>query len=321
MRAFITGATGFVGSHLVDFLLAKDVEVFALVRNREHEPALQEKKVRILRGDLFTHPALPAGLDLVFHLAGKTRSLRSADYYTVNRQGTASLIRALSGLRERPKVIILSSQAAAGPSAELRPVLESDPPRPITHYGRSKLLAEQEALKFKDRFPLTIVRASAVFGPGDRDFLAYFKTARRGLLFSFAKRKEASAIYVKDLVEALYLCALSDLPSGEIFNIANAEPYGWEDLGRVAAAVLKKKCRRVKVPRGLFLVFSLFSEAGYHLTGKPGVFSLEKYRDLVQPGWLANVGKAAEILSFSPRYSLEQAVEETVAWYIDQKWL
>lgn len=321
MKAFVTGATGFVGSHLVDLLLAKDVEVFALVRNSKQEPALLKKKVRVLRGDLFSIPALPAGLDAVFHLAGKTRSLKSAGYYTVNQQGTASLFQALLSLGERPKVVILGSLAAAGPSVGLRPVLESDPPRPITHYGRSKLAGEEEALKFKDRFPITIVRAGAVYGPGDRDFLPYFKLARKGILFSSTKKKEASAIYVKDLAEALFLCARSELKSGEIINIADAEPYAWEDLARVAASVLKKKCRKIRVPTSLFFLFSLFSEAGSRLVRKPVLLGLDKYRDLIQPLWHADVRKAAEVLSFRPRYSLEKAIEETVAWYVAQEWL
>ncbi|MFZ2055659.1 MAG: NAD(P)-dependent oxidoreductase, partial [Candidatus Aminicenantales bacterium] len=227
----------------------------------------------------------------------------------------------LQSLKERPKVVFLSSQAAAGPSDGRRPVLENDRPRPITHYGRSKLRAEEEALNFRDLFPLTVVRASSVFGPLDRDFLAYFKLARRGILLSLPERKEISLIYVKDLAEALFLCARTGLPSGEIFNIADARPYTWDDLGRAAAAALGRKCRKIKVPNGLIYLFSLFSEAGYHLTRNPGLFNRDKYRDLIQPGWLVDVGKAAEILSFTPRYTLEQAVEETMAWYIAQKWL
>jgi dihydroflavonol-4-reductase len=321
MRALLTGGTGFIGSHLIDLLLARDTEVFVLVRNQEKEPALLEKKVRVLRGDLFSIPALPADLDFVFHLAGKTRSLKSADYYTVNQQGTASLFRSLHGLKERPKVVVLSSQAAAGPSDGHRAVLESDRPRPVTHYGRSKLRGEEEALKFKGEFPLTIVRASAVFGPLDRDFLGFFKMATRGIYLSFLERKEASIIYVQDLVDALYLCGQTSSPSGGIFNIANAEPCTWEDLGRAAAAALGKKCRRIKVPSGLIYLFTLLSEAGYHLTRNPGLFNRDKYRDFSQPGWLLDIRKAAEILSFKPRYTLEQGVEETMAWYIAQKWI
>jgi nucleoside-diphosphate-sugar epimerase len=145
--------------------------------------------------------------------------------------------------------------------------------------------------------------------------------AKRGILLSFQERKEGSVIFVKDLAEALFLCARTDLPSGEIFNIANSEPCTWEDLGRAAAATLGKQCRKLKIPYGLIHLLSLLSEATGHLTRNPSLFNRDKYRDFIQPGWVVDVEKAAEALAFSPRHTLGQAVEETMAWYIAQKWI
>ncbi len=321
VKAFLTGGTGFIGTHLTDLLLAKGWEVNVLARNPHKESALREKEVRLLRGDLFSIPALPAGLDIIFHLAGKIRSLNSADYYTVNQEGTASLFRSLGRLQDRPRVILLSSQAAAGPSLDGRPVKESDPPRPVTTYGWSKFLSEKEALRFKGEFPITIVRACSVYGPRDRDFLTYFKMVARGIVLSLNEEKAASLIYVKDLAQALFLCAGARLPSGEILNIADARSYTWDELGTAAAAALGKSCRRVRLPKGAFYLLSLLYEAGYHLTRKPGAFNRDKYRDLVQPGWLMDVGKATELLSFRPHYSLEKAMKETISWYLAERWL
>jgi nucleoside-diphosphate-sugar epimerase len=321
VKALLTGGTGFIGTHLTDLLLAKGWEVCVLARNPDKEPALRKKQVRLLRGDLFSIPALPAGLDIVFHLAGKTRSLNSGDYYTVNQEGTASLFRALSRLKTPPKVILLSSQAAAGPSLDGRPVRESDPPRPVTPYGWSKLHAEEEALRFRDRFPLTIVRSCSVFGPRDQDFLTYFKLVARGLVITPRERMAVSLVYVKDLAEALFLCAGATMPSGEIINIADARPYTWDELGMAAAFALGKSCRRVKLPKSAFYFLSVLYEIGYHLTRKPGAFNRDKYRDLIQPGWVVDVSKAAERLSFRPRYGLEKAMLETVRWYVAERWL
>jgi nucleoside-diphosphate-sugar epimerase len=251
MKAFLTGGTGFIGTHMIDLLLAREAEVHVLVRDPNKNPALRQRKVRVLRGDLFSVPALPAGLDTVFHLAGKTRSLNSAGYYTVNQAGTASLFRSLSLLKERPRVVVLSSQAAAGPSVDGQPVKESDPPHPISPYGWSKLRGEKEALKFKDEFPVTIVRASSVFGPRDRDFLAYLRLATRGIVLTMGDKKAASLVYVKDLAEALWLCGQSGLAGGETFNIADSRVYAWEELGMAAAATLGKRYRQVKIPKGL----------------------------------------------------------------------
>jgi nucleoside-diphosphate-sugar epimerase len=321
VKAFLTGGTGFIGSHLIDLLLARGAEVHVLVRNPDKESALLKREVNLLRGDLFSIPALPAGLDIVFHLAGKTRSLNSADYYTVNQEGTASLFRSLARYKERPKVVVLSSQAAAGPSLDGHPVKESDPPRPVTDYGWSKLRAEQEALRFRDEFPVIIVRACSVFGPQDRDFFNYFKLMARGIALSPRQEKTASLIYVKDLVEALLLCAGAEVPSGEIINIADARPYTWDEVVRVAAASLGRKCLTIKLPKGAFFLLSILYEAGNHLTRNPGVFNRDKYRDFIQPGWLVDVGKAAELLSFRPRYSLQQALQETISWYLAERWL
>mgnify|MGYP001081138499 CR=1 FL=1 len=321
MKAFITGGTGFIGRHLIDFLSARDAEIIALVRDPRKAVVFSGKKISILKGDLFALSSLPAGIDTVFHLAGKTKSLRESDYYTVNQEGTASLFRALLSSGGRPKVVYLSSLAASGPSENETAVREDDPPHPVTSYGRSKLGGEQEALKFRDRLPLVIIRASAIFGPLDRDFLEFFKFIGRGILPTAAEEKHVSLCYVKDLVEALYLCAQADLPSGEIFNIADPTPWTWERLGEAAGKAMGKKLRRVIIPMGILSLVTRLSEFRNRLKGEPGVFSREKYIDFMQPGWVADVSKAARVLSFRPRYDLEKAIQETVDWYIAEKWL
>lgn len=321
MKAFVTGGTGFIGSHLIDFLSARDAEIFALVRNPDKAAGLRGKKINVLKGDLFSLPSFPNGIDIVFHLAGKTRALKATQYYTVNQEGTASLFRALVASGARPKVIYLSSLAASGPSEKDKRARENDPPHPVTPYGRSKLLGEQEALKFKDKFPLVIVRASAVFGPGDRDFFEYFKIVSKGILPTVRGGKLASLCYVKDLVEALYLCAERDLPSGEIFNIAAPEPWTWEKLGEATGLALGRKIRKVRISMAFAFLVALLSELVEHLKGEPGRFNCDKYTDLKQPGWVADVDKAAAWLSFRPRYSLEKALQETIDWYIAENWL
>jgi nucleoside-diphosphate-sugar epimerase len=321
MKAFITGGSGFIGSHLIDFLSAQNAEIFALVRDPEKAIELKKKNINILEGNLFSLPSLPAGIDIVFHLAGKIKSLKAVDYYTVNQEGTASLFRALLSSGTRPKVIYLSSLAASGPSDKDKGVKENDPPHPVTPYGRSKLMGEKEALKFKGTFSLIILRASAVFGPRDRDFFEYFKVISRGILPTVRESKLISLCYVKDLVEALYLCAQKDLPSGEILNIADPQPRTWEELGEAAGLAMGKKFRKVRISMGLLSMAALLSELIDRLKEAPGLFNRDKYTDLKQSGWVADVGKAAEMLSFRPRYTLEKAIRETMDWYIAQKWL
>jgi len=322
MKAFLTGATGFIGSHLVDILLDRGAEIFALVRDPTKAVWAHRKNVHLLRGGLFSIPPLPSGIDIVYHLAGKTKTRHTEDYYTVNQEGTASLFRSLVAAGASPcRVVYLSSLAAAGPSASAEGIRESDPPRPVTPYGRSKLLAEEAALKHKDRFPVIIIRACAVYGPGDTDFLDFFKWINRGILPAVRARKLASLCYVRDLTEALDLCGRRDLPSGEILNIADPRPYTWEELGQAAGRALGRRLRRIRIPMSFFYLAAAVSELADRLKGKPGIFTRDKYTDLKQPGWVANTEKARRLLSFRPRFDLETGLRETMAWYKEKNWL
>lgn len=323
MNALVTGGTGFIGSHLIEFLLNKNIEVFALVRDLRNLKWLTGLKIHLLEGDLFTVPPLPSGIDYVFHSAGLTRAFKAADYYTVNQLGTASFFQSLRSQKILPKkIILLSSLAVVGPSSAGNPVQESSSPLPITPYGKSKLMGEVEALKFKDVYPITILRASAVFGPRDRDFLQYFKWIRRGILLSLAsKQRLLSLCYVKDLIKAIYLCFQKELESGEIFNIANQKSYKWDEIGRAAGKVMGKKLKKVKIPLPVIYLAALASGIGGRISKTPSIFDRNKFKDMKQDGWVADIGKATEELSFYPQYSMDEAVQETINWYLKNNWL
>ncbi len=324
MRALVTGGTGFIGSHLINFLLnSKNAEVYALVRDPAKLNWLTGLDIQYLKGDLFSIPSLPSAIDTVFHIAGITKARNSADYYTVNQHGTASLFQAMKEQKISLKnVIYLSSMAASGPSLDGNPVKEDDQPHPFNPYGESKLLGEKEALRYKDEFPLVIIRVGAVFGPKDKDFLSYFKFIKSGILPSIGNRQNLySLCYVKDLIYAFDLCLQKDLRSGETINIADPMPYTWEELGREAGKILGKKLFVVKIPVFLLYFIALISEGTNKLMKKPNVFDRRKLKELRQAGWLTDTKKAQRLLSFSPLYSLHKALQETLDWYIDQGWL
>jgi len=322
MKAFITGGTGFIGSHLIDFLLSQDIDIFALVRNLNNLKALKGLNIHFLEGDLFSIPPLPSDLDCVFHLAGLTKALKSADYYTVNQQGSASLFHSLLTQKIFPKVIYLSSLAAVGPSLEGRPIKENEVPHPINPYGESKAKGEEEALKFKEKFPIVILRVGGVFGPRDRDFLHFFKFMKREILPTFdSKQRPLSLCYVKDLVTALYLVSQKELESGEIINIANPRPYSWDEIGRAAGRALGKNLRRITIPLPLVYLVALVSGGMADLCRKPSIINLQKLKEMRQKGWVADVTKAKEKLSFETKYSLEEGMQETIDWYVKNNWL
>ncbi len=324
MKAFITGSTGFVGSHLIDYLLAKkDVEIFALVRDQNNLKWLKGYDINFVEGDLFNIPSLPSDIDVVFHIAGLTLTSNLADYYTVNQLGTASLFQTLVSQNLHPKKILcLSSLAASGPSLDCQPVKELSPARPITPYGQSKLKGEKEALKYKDDFPLVILRATALFGPRDRDFLAYFKFIKRGILPSIRSRKRhLSLCYIKDLVRALDLAAHKDLKSGEIINVADPQPYSWDEFGETSGEVLGKVLKRVSLPLSVISVGGFIGSFFGRLTGKPMLLNRYRVKDIKERCWVADIQKAAQMLSFTPHFSLKRAVQETIDWYLEKKWL
>ncbi len=319
MRVLVTGGTGFLGSHLVDRLLEEPgAEVYSLVRNPSKLRWLEgNERVRLLTGDLQKLPTLPVGLSCVFHLAGLTKTLKSSEYYTVNRDGTANLLRALEGQSSPPRFVHLGSIAAGGPSTPRRPVCEGDPPRPVSPYGESKLMAEAEVLKYKDRFSVVTLRAAAVYGPRDEDFLEYFRWMKRGILPLVGPgQKSLSLLYARDAVRAILLAARPGAPSGEIFNIADPRIYTWEDIGRTVANLLGKKLIRVRIPHWTAYLASAASEGIGRLGGGAHALNMSKYEQMKPSGWVVDVRKARQGLGFESRFSLEEGLGETMAWYL-----
>lgn len=322
MNVLVTGGTGFIGTHLIERLLELRAEVFALVRDPGRASFAKEASVHLLKGDLFDIPALPSNLDCVYHLAGLTKSLKAANYYTVNQRGTASLFDALTRQRQFPKVVVLSSISAGGPSDGSSGRRESDPPAPVTAYGKSKLRGEEEALARRDRFPVTILRVGAVYGPRDTDFLNFFKFLKRGLMPVIGiDPRLVSLCYVKDIVRALELAGGALLDSGEILNISDPVPHTMEDIGRAAARALGKRVKKIVVPKSIALGASFIQELHSAVTGKPHIVNRDKVQEYLQAGWVADVENARLKLSFVTGFSLDEGIRETIRWYQDGGWL
>ena len=323
MKAFITGGTGFIGSHLIDYLMDRGFEIYALIRDPNNLKWLEGKNINFLEGDLFSIPSLPSDIHYVFHLAGCTKASKLAQYYTVNQQGTASLIQSLLSQNISPKKIIyLSSIAAGGPALEENAVKEDDTPHPITPYGLSKLGGEEEIIKYSKVFSTAILRVGIVFGPRDESSFDYFKFTKKGLFISLrSSQGKFSLCYINDLVNALHLCTQAEIKSGEIFNIADSRIYSYDDLGEAAGKILNKKLKKIAVPLPLIFLWALFNELIGFITKKPNIFDRIKLLEMKQKSWAVDTLKAKEKLNFKTQYTLEEAVKETIQWYLENDWI
>ncbi len=324
--AFVSGGTGFIGSHLVERLLSKGYSVRCLVRNTAKLGYLKNLPVEIFEGDLFSNSALERGIEgaqYVYHVAGVVAAKKKEEFYRYNQDGTRNIIEITARVNPNIKKFIhISSQAAVGPGKGTIPVNGSTPPRPLTTYGKSKLASEQEVLKFKDKLPVTILRVSAVYGPRDTATFDYFKSAYMGfeLLVGF-KETYVSLVHSTDLVSGIILAGESERSTGQIYFLGSEKYYTWNEIGYVTRSVLNKKLLRIRVPKPF--VFVIAGAAGFisKFKEKPSVLNFEKGYDLTQDNWCCDITKAKTELGYRQDVTLADGVKETVKWYLDNKWM
>ncbi|NIM97028.1 MAG: SDR family NAD(P)-dependent oxidoreductase [candidate division Zixibacteria bacterium] len=326
LRALVTGANGFVGSHLVEGLLARGYHVRCLARKTSNLKWLSGLELQFLYGDISDRSSLKDAVrdvDLVFHCAGLTKARTREEYFKANADGTRNLLQAC--IEENPhlqRFVHVSSQAAVGPGEDEKPLHETAPCRPVTDYGESKLEGERIASQFASQLPITIIRPPAVYGPRDSDMLGFFKVARHGFRISIGRGQSfVSVVYVKDLVDGIILAAQAPKSEGQTYFIADDKVYSWKEAFNIIAKVLNKRTIPLKIPKGLVSFLAFASESFRKLLGKTAVLNTEKAKEITQRYWGLNVSKAKAELGFSPRYNLEKGAEETVRWYKEKGWL
>lgn len=315
MNTLVTGGTGFVGRHLVEALQAAGHGVVVLVRDEKRLAACRfASPPAVVRGDLFASDPLPPGIETVFHLAAVTKELGTGEFARINVAGTRALLERLRPLPGLRRVLLLSSLAAAGPSRAGAPLQESDPPAPVSRYGRSKLAQERE-LAARSPAPWAVIRAPIVFGPGDMDMLDMFRIVGRGIAPRLGRAERwYSLIYVKDLVRGMIAAAFSSC-GNETFYVANPEPVEWQELMALAARLLGKKARKVTVPSAAGRLLAELAELRIRALGRRAIFNRDKFAEMRHPFWVCSAAKIGSRLHFQPRVPLAAAVEETLAWY------
>lgn len=325
MRVLVTGATGFVGSHLVEALAGRDAEIRAIVRSTSRTSRLERLGVEIHGGGLDDPESLRRavdGVDVVFHLAALTAARSEAEYERTNLGGTERVLEAIAAAEDRPRrLVYLSSLAAAGPSREGRPVGREDPCEPLTAYGRTKLAGERACLAADEVIETVILRPPAVYGPRDREILRFFRLAARGIIpVPTGADRPLQMVYVTDLAEAAIAAALAPGARG-VYHVAEPRAYLWDEMARLFGLALGRKVRIVKVPAAMVTAAASISELAAAAIGRTTVFNREKARELLAPGWLCETEALRREVGYVPKTSLAQGLVETAAWYRAEGWL
>ena len=327
MKAVVTGANGFVGSHLVEALTARGDDVTCVVRRTSDLTWLGAAAVGLVRADI-TDPtsldAAVAGADVVFHLAGMLRGRDYASYYRVNAEGTRNLaIACRQSSPCPPRLVYCSSQAAAGPSVDGRPRAEADAPSPVSDYGRSKLEGERALAEVAGGvLPHVTVRPPAVYGPRDTDILIYFRLISRGIApFVGDGRQAFDLVYVADLVSAFLLVADNPAAVGPVYYVNDDAEHTWRSMSRDIARVLGKRPLPVPIPLPVISVVARLAELAGAVRGVAPVIHRQKVTEFRQAAWKCDSSRIREALGFAHEYDIERGMRETTRWYRDQGWL
>jgi nucleoside-diphosphate-sugar epimerase len=304
----------------VDRLLEKK-ELFRVLARRPGSL----KNMIASRGDLATGEGIAEaldGVDTVIHLAGTTKTLTPDGYWAGNVVATENLARAIEALEWPVQVVHVSSLAAAGPAPAGRAVTETDEPRPVSLYGKSKLEGER---RMRAHVPRAIViRPPVVYGPRDTDVFQIVKSASRGFALRIAGGEGEncfSAIYVRDLVDGILQAAASPSAAGKTWFLAHPKPVSFTEMIADIAHALGRTPRIVTIPPAAAFAAGICAEAFARIARKPGILSRDKVREMVRSRWVCSADRAKSELGFEAAAGFCEGIEKSIAWYRMAGWL
>ena len=331
MKILITGASGFIGSFIVEEALKQGFETWAAIRKSSSKEYLQDERIHFIELNLSSKAQLivqlqPHQFDYVVHAAGVTKCLNKADFRHINTEGTKNLVDALLDLQMPLKrFVFLSSLSVFGAIKEQLPydeIREDDTPKPNTEYGRSKLEAERYIDSIGSRLPYTILRPTGVYGPREKDYFMMAKSIKQHIDFAVGyQRQDITFVYVTDVVQAVFLALEKGetgrkyfLSDGQIYQSTTFSDLIHEELGR-------PWWLRITAPVWVLRVVTFFGEYIGHMTGKVTALNNDKYNILRQRNWRCDIEPARRELGFEPKVQLKEGVKTTIQWYKDHKWL
>jgi nucleoside-diphosphate-sugar epimerase len=328
MRVLVTGASGFLGSHIAEQLAEAGHSVVALVRKSSNTKFLSS-----LRGlDLATGSVEDAasvraamkGIDAVIHSAGLVKARDEAEFFRTNTQGTQNLLDAARevapGLR---RFVFVSSLAAVGPSLDGRAVAGDSTPRPVTHYGRSKLAAERLVRDARGQLPVTVIRPPMIYGPRDNESFAFFQSvSMRFLPYLGDGKNTMSVVYAADAASACIKAIDADVPSGNAYFVDDGSIYVWLDMLKdIERAVGKPALLRLSIPFPIVRGVATFNEVMSKITGKAAMLTRDKIAELSAPHWVCDSTDTRKDLGWTPKVAWPEGTRLAAKWYRDNGWM
>jgi nucleoside-diphosphate-sugar epimerase len=325
MNLFLTGASGFLGSHTAEELVRRGHKVFALVRKTSRTDHLQASNIELVEGSL---PEGATGLrfvleraDAVVHIAGVMKGLSEEDFYKVNEEGTARLVEEVLSAAKIPKIFLHVSTIAVHNASRDGPdfCLPPEACHPSSTYGKSKLAGEKALTPLRGRMRVVILRPPVLYGPGDFELLPLFRAiAWRIAPLYGAGTNRLSACYGGDVARALADLAEKPLDSDEIFCLDDGKVHTWRSMAETIAGVMGKSPVYLKIPSFLFSAGARISLAAAHLTRRPHIFTPDKIREMRQPSWVCGFKKLEKRIGWRPDVSFEEGVRKTLKFYREE---
>jgi len=326
MRTVVTGGAGFVGSHLVEKLLDRGDEVVCIERPGAGPGWLEGQDIEFHDCGLGESPLLRdlvCSADVVYHLAALTEARTPAECFEVNTRGTANVLKAATGCQgSPPRVVFMSSLAAVGPAQKGESLTADTAPRPLSHYGRSKLHAEAVIHAYADRVPAVICRFPAVYGPRDRVVLKLFHMVARGFALTIGPwDREVSVVHAFDAVDGLVAAGTEAKAPGRTYNLAHPQAITWGQFVLAIGRALGRRPLKLAVPVPAARSIALAAEAVAWLGRRAAVLNRDRVCELSQSRWVCDSTAAMAEIGFQPRYSLETGVVETAVWLRRNQWI
>ncbi len=338
-KILITGASGFIGSFIVEEALRQGLETWAAVRKSSSKAFLQDERIHFIELNLSSEEALKEQLqghafDYVVHAAGVTKCLHKEDFRRINTEGTMNLVRAIMELKMPLKrFVYISSLSIMGAIREQQPyteIQENDTAQPNTAYGKSKLEAEEWLSRLnkelgarnEELLPYVILRPTGVYGPRERDYFMMFKSIKAHTDFAVGyQQQDITFVYVTDVVQAVFL-ALEKGKTGRRYFLSDGEVYQSSAFSNLIRKELGNPWWiRITAPIWLLRIITFCGEYIGHMTGKVTALNNDKYNIMRQRNWRCDITPAKEELGYEPKVQLEEGVKRSVKWYQENGWL